>query len=77
MGHALKTQQSLVQNVWLAPDMVLADAYEIMMQARQEQVFVLDGSDLCGVLYELDLIRHVSQHGGWATTVVASVMRRP
>ncbi len=61
---------------FVPPDATLEQAFDVMAVYRMGAVMVLDHGDLKGILTEKDVIRHVSQQGGFQVTTVASVMTR-
>lgn len=60
----------------ISPDMTLEIASDLMTANRTTAAPVLLDGELVGLLSEHDLLRHVSQRGGFATATVAEVMIR-
>ena len=60
--------------VGIAPGASLNGACEMMGLNNVDALVVFRGGDLCGIISERDIIRHVSQYGGLNSTKVAKVM---
>ncbi len=60
--------------VYAKPQASLADVADLMSREQVEFVVVLQDGDLCGVISESDILRHVSQRGGFEVTPVSDVM---
>lgn len=58
----------------ISPDATLEAASDLMQEARVSAVPVVLNGDLLGIVGERDILRHVSQRGGFATSRVAEVM---
>ncbi len=64
------------QFVAVTPDMTLETASDLMLEHRTSATPVLLEGELVGILTEQDILRHVSQCGGFATSRVAEAMTR-
>ena len=62
--------------VSIAPDATLEAANELMLEGRVTAMPVVEEGELVGIINERDILRHVSQFGGFATTRVADAMTR-
>lgn len=62
--------------VAIAPDARLEAASDLMLEGRVSAIPVLEDGDLVGIISERDILRHVSQRGGYATARVADAMTR-
>lgn len=60
----------------ISPDATLEAASDLMLEARMSALPVVENGDLVGIITERDILRHVSQFGGYATARVALAMTR-
>jgi CBS domain-containing protein len=60
----------------ISPDATLEAASDLMAEARLQALPVVEDGELVGIVTERDILRHVSQRGGFATAQVAEAMTR-
>lgn len=58
----------------ISPDATLEAASDLMQENRVSAIPVLRDGALLGIISERDILRHVSQRGGYATARVADAM---
>jgi CBS domain-containing protein len=59
----------------IAPDATLEDACDLLSRTGADALIVLRDGSYQGVITERDIIRHVSQRGGFATAHVEAAMQ--